>query len=145
MFVYCAHCGMIIKKSKQTVCPICDIEFSDVPAKYLSASGNLFLSNDMRKQFVEEIIITNPQYNESLALQRDEILLEQEKKKKEEVAQKVYEYQSIKPTLRCPVCGSNNLSNISTIGKVAKISLIGIWGAGDLGKKRRCNTCGHKF
>ena len=70
---------------------------------------------------------------------------EKEKKHQEEINKKVQEYKETTPTYRCPVCGSSNLSAISNVGKVVKISLIGVWGAGDLGKQRRCNSCGHKF
>ena len=145
MFVYCAKCGQIEKQSKKLLCSICNTELQNVPARYLSASGTLFLSEQARKQFINEVIETGAEYDKDLALQRDSILQEQAEKHSQEVEQKVQDYHASKPAHRCPVCGSTNLSAISTVGKVVKISLLGVWGAGDLGKQRRCDSCGHKF
>ena len=145
MFVYCAKCGQIEKQSKSILCSICKTELQNVPSKCLSASGNLFLSQQARNQFVIEVIESDPQYDKDLAQQRDAIAQNNAQKHAQEVAQKVQAYNDSKPIHRCPVCGSTNLSAISTVGKVAKISLLGVWGAGDLGKKRRCDSCGHKF
>lgn len=145
MFVYCAKCGQIEKQSKNTVCAICKTELQSVPNKYLSASGNLFLSQQSREQFIKEVIEADIQYDKDLAQQRDAIAQNNAQKHAQEVEQKVKSYNDSKPAHRCPVCGSTNLSAISTVGKVAKISLLGVWGAGDLGKKRYCNSCGHKF
>lgn len=145
MFVYCTKCGQIEKQSKSAFCAICKTELQNVPNKYLSASGNLFLSQQARNQFIKEVIEPDPQYDKDLAQQRDAIAQNNAQKHAQEVAQKVQSYNDSKPIHRCPVCGSTNLSAISTVGKVAKISLLGVWGAGDLGKKRRCDSCGHKF
>lgn len=145
MFVYCAKCGQIEKQSKNTTCTICSTELQNVPGKYLSASGNLFLSPQARQQFITEVIEADALYDKELASQRDVIAQDNAQKHAQEVAKKVQSYQDSKPVHRCPVCGSTNLSAISTVGKVAKISLLGVWGAGDLGKKRRCDSCGHKF
>ena len=145
MFMYCPKCGQIAKQSKVKFCAICETELKNVPNQYLSASGNLFLSQQVRNQFIKEVIEPNPQYDKDLAQQRDAIAQCNAQKHAQEVAQKVQAYNESKPMHRCPVCGSTNLSAISTVGKVAKISLLGVWGAGDLGKKRRCDSCGHKF
>lgn len=145
MFVYCPKCGQIEKQVKDSICPVCDTQLERVPDKYMSASGNLFLSQQARQDFIKEIIEAGENYDPLLATQRDEILQEKAIKHSQEVAEKVQEYKQSKPTWRCPVCGSSSLSAISTVGKVAKISLLGVWGAGDLGKKTRCNSCGHKF
>lgn len=145
MFVYCACCGMIAKTSKDRHCPVCDWELNDVPAKYLSTSGNMFLSQETRLNFTKEVIEASPLYDKALAERREAILLEKSQQHERAVSKKVQEYRDSKPVRRCPVCGSTNLSAISTVGKVAKISLLGVWGAGDLGKRLRCNSCGHKF
>lgn len=145
MFVYCAKCGQIEKQSKNVLCAICKTELQNVPNKYLSASGNLFLSQQARCQFIKEVIEPDPQYDKDLAQQRDAIVQNNAQKHAQEVAQKVQSYNDSKPVHHCPVCGSTKLSAISTVGKVAKISLLGVWGAGDLGKKRRCDSCGHRF
>lgn len=50
-----------------------------------------------------------------------------------------------KPTPKCPICQSTNLSKISTTKKVAKIAMFGIFGMGDNGKTWKCNDCGSKF
>lgn len=145
MFIYCSQCGLIVKKKHKPLCPVCNNELKEVPEKYLSPGKQLFKSQEVRKSFIEEIIKTDELYNRELAENREAILKDKEAKNKKEVEEKVQEYKRSKPTCKCPVCGSTNLSHISNIGKVVKISLIGVWGAGDLGKQRRCNSCGHKF
>lgn len=145
MFVYCPKCGQIEKQSRDLYCGVCHTQLQNVPKQYLTASGNLFISQDARKLFIKEVIQTSGIYDEELALQRDAILQKNAQAHAQEVAKKVQEYQSCKPVHHCPVCGSTNLSAISTVGKIAKVSLLGVWGAGDLGKKTRCDSCGHKF
>lgn len=145
MFVYCPKCGQIEKQSKNTDCVVCNTPLQNVPSQYLSASGNLFVSQQARRDFVKNVIEANENYDPALAQQRDSILQEKEEQHQQEVSEKVQAYKAAKPTWRCPVCGSSNLSAISAVGKVAKVSLLGVWGAGDLGKKTRCNSCGHKF
>ncbi len=145
MFAYCPHCGYIFKRSTEDHCPVCHYEIKDVPTDYLSPNRSFFASQAARNSFIAEVIETSPQYDQMLANRKVEILAEKQEKHQAAVAQKVKDYKNTKPSLRCPVCGSSNLSTISNLGKVVKISLIGVWGAGDLGKKRRCETCGHKF
>lgn len=145
MFVYCPHCGHILKQGRDTNCPVCEWELLEVPAKYLSVNKNFFASPDTRSNFITEVIEASPSYDRELASRKENILLEKKKQQQAIIAQKTEEYKTSRPVLRCPVCGSSNLSTISNLGKVVKISLIGVWGAGDLGKKRRCETCGHKF
>lgn len=50
-----------------------------------------------------------------------------------------------KPTPKCPICQSTNLSQISITKKIAKIAMFGIFGMGDKGKTWKCNDCGSKF
>ena len=146
MFVYCPKCGLIEKSNQeQNPCPVCSEEQRFVPKKYLTVSGNMFISQQERSAFIQDVIVSNPAYDKELASQRDHILQEKALQHSREVAQKVKEYKAQQTTCRCPVCGSTNLSAISTVGKVVKISVLGVWGAGDLGKKRYCNSCGHKF
>lgn len=145
MFSYCPKCGYILKQDTKKNCPVCDDELKQVPDKYLSPSKNLFQSQEARELFIEEVIKTDLSYNNELAEKRKIILKEKEQKHYQEVEEKVQHYKNTKPTCKCPVCGSTNLSAISNVGKFVKISLIGVWGAGDLGKQRRCNSCGHKF
>lgn len=145
MFVFCSKCGLISKKSTFTTCPVCAMTLEIVPDAYLTASKNLFLSQEARTDFIKNVIETNPVFDKKLASSRDVILKENEVRHQKEVNQKVFQYKENRITYKCPVCGSDNLSAISTIGKVAKISLFGVWGAGDLGKKRYCNSCGSKF
>ena len=144
MFVFCPQCGHIFKLNRESSCPVCDHEIVEVPSKYLSANKSFFISQSARQSLIDEIM-ANPLYKETLAANRESLLADKQQQHHESVAQKVLEYKSSAPTLKCPVCGSTNLSAISNLGKVVKISLIGVWGAGDLGKKRRCETCGHKF
>lgn len=144
MFYYCPQCGLI-SSSPAKNCPVCDYSLKTVPVTYLSASGNMFCSSDARNAFIQEVIEAGSEYQPDLAQQRNAILEEKKKSREKVVEELAAEYRETKPTHRCPVCSSQNLTKISNAGKVAKIALIGVWGAGDLGKQWRCNSCGYKF
>ena len=144
MFNYCPQCGLI-SGTAEGKCPVCAFGLENVPADYLSANGNLFKSAEVKKAFVAAVIESGEMYIPELAQQRDSILAEKNKNDQERIEKLVAEYRNTKPVHKCPVCSSHNLSKISNIGKVTKIALIGVWGAGDLGKQWRCNSCGYKF
>lgn len=144
MFGYCPQCGFIANTAAEK-CPVCDFGMESVPAAYLSAGGNLFASPEMRKTFIRTVIEEGAVFQPELAQNRDTILAEKEEKRQQRVQELAAEYRHTRPTHKCPVCSSNNLSKISNLGKAAKIALIGVWGAGDLGKQWRCNSCGYKF
>lgn len=146
MFSYCPQCGWIQKKKdEQTNCPACDYHLNDVPSSFLTKSGNLFLSEDVRKNFIDTVVMQGEQYNDELAAQKESTIAEKEKQHQAQVKSKIQVYQQTKPTHRCPVCTSTNITTISNVGKVVKIAAFGVWGSGDLGKKWRCNSCGYKF
>lgn len=144
MFRFCPQCGWLAKTAEDR-CPVCEHDLEVVPAQYLSAGGNLFVSQDARRRFILEVIESGKAYLPELAAKRDDILAEKKEARTQAVQSLVEEYQATRPTRRCPVCSSENLSRISNAGKVAKVALIGVWGAGDLGKQWRCNSCSHKF
>lgn len=50
-----------------------------------------------------------------------------------------------KPVPKCPICGSTSLTKLTAGKKLAKVSLLGIFGAGDIGKAWKCNSCGCRF
>ena len=145
MFVYCPRCGNLERLGYSGSCPVCNHVRYFVPQEYLSKNGNLFLTQQIRTDFIHNVIEKNPEYDPELAKQRNLILQEKQQNRQLQVAQKVSEYQASRPIPKCPVCGSTSLSAISTVGKIAKIYAFGLYGAGDLGKQRRCNSCGHKF
>lgn len=145
MFCYCPQCGLVQKKKVKQNCPVCDSGMEDVPLKYLSTDRNFFQSQEARTAFVNDVISVGKFYNPELAQNREKILADKESSRNQEVSQKVEQYWETKPIHKCPVCGSTSLTTISNAGKVAKVVLIGVWGAGDLGKKWRCNSCGYKF
>lgn len=144
MFHYCPQCGLISGTASGN-CPACDFKLESVPAVYLSANGNLFASSSARDAFVHEVIETGTAFRLELAENRDALLTAKNEERQKHVQELVSEYQRTRPVHKCPVCSSQNLSRISNAGKVTKIALIGVWGAGDLGKQWRCNSCGYKF
>ena len=144
MFHYCPRCGLITNATEEK-CPACDYTLETVPDTYLSANGNLFASAEARKMFIHDVIETGSTYQPEIAQNRDALLAEKNKQRQAHIQSLVSEYQSNRPVHRCPVCSSQNLSKISNVGKAAKIAMIGVWGAGDLGKQWRCNSCGYKF
>lgn len=145
MFVYCKKCGLIKNiKSQNNACPVCETQLMPVPDMYLTASGIMFTSQSSRTEF-ENLIKASPEYDETIASKRNELLVQKEEVHKLEVEKKVSEYNSSRPQKYCPVCHSTSLTKISNVGKIAKVGVFGILGAGDLGKTWRCNTCGCKF
>lgn len=144
MFHFCPQCGLISSAEKE-ICPACDYALEPVPVNYLSISGNLFSSQEARNTFVREVIESGPNFQPELAQNRDMLLAEKNEVRQQRVQELLDEYKKNRPTHKCPVCSSQNLSKISNAGKIVKIAAIGVWGAGDLGKKWRCNSCGYKF
>lgn len=145
MFVYCKRCGLITKqKHAQELCPACEIPMDNVPSEYLSASGVMFASQESRKEF-EKAIMQNPEFDSEASFERDSIIQQKETERKAEIDEKVSEYNKNRIKFTCPICHSENLSKISNVGKVVKVGVFGILGAGDIGKKYRCNVCGYRF
>ncbi len=145
MFVYCKRCGLISKqKGTQDVCPACEIPMEAVPNQYLSPSGMMFASQALRKEF-EESIKQNDDFDVQANLNRNSVIEEKQIKHKAEIEKKVAEYNQNRVKFTCPICHSENLSKISNVGKFVKVSALGILGAGDIGKKYRCNSCGYRF
>jgi len=145
MFVYCKKCGLITKqKQAQETCPACEISMDVVPSEYLTATGTMFASQESRKAF-EELIKQNEEFDPQASLKRDNIINQKEIERKAEIEEKVAEYNQTRFKFTCPVCHSENLSKISNVGKFVKVSALGILGAGDIGKKYKCNACGYRF
>lgn len=144
MLCYCSQCGYI-SGTQNGQCPACDELLLPVPPKYLTAGGNMFLSQESKEIFVKDVIENGEKFDSTLADKREAILLEKRHCRQAAVQNMVKDYKSSLPIRKCPVCASQNIDKISNVGKVAKIAVIGVWGAGDLGKQWRCNSCGHKF
>ena len=115
-----------------------------VPSKYLTASGMMFASPTAKKEF-EELIKQNKEFNIQSNLERDSIIRQKEFEHKDQIAEKVAEYNRKRIKVFCPICHSELISKISNVGKFVKVSTLGILGAGDIGKKYRCNSCGYRF
>ncbi|MBQ7897289.1 MAG: hypothetical protein IJ323_02585 [Clostridia bacterium] len=145
MFVYCKRCGLIHNtKSKKPICDACEIPMFQVPDEYLTESKFMFESREKRQEF-EELIRGCEEYSEEAFLKRDDIIKAKKLEKDDRVAKKVSEYNESVIQARCPICHSNMLDKISNVGKVVKVGVFGILGAGDIGKKYRCKSCGYKF
>ena len=145
MFVYCKKCGYITKqKQPQHSCPVCEVYMTDVPKEYLNSSKTMFASQVLRNKF-EENIKQSEEFDIHIYSVRDKILSEKEAERKTEIENKVLKYNQARIKLICPICHSENISKISNVGKFVKISAFGVLGAGDIGKKYRCNSCGYRF
>ena len=145
MFVYCKRCGLITKqKQAQETCPACEIAMDVVPSEYLTSSGMMFATQELRKEF-EELIKQSEEFDAQASLERDSIITQKQIERKAEIDEKVAEYNQNRVKFTCPVCHSENISKISNVGKIVKVGALGILGAGDIGKKYRCNSCGYRF
>ena len=145
MFVYCKRCGLITKqKQPKDICPVCEISMYIVPSTYLTASGMMFASQILRNEF-EELIKQNEDFDMQASLERDNIINKKNIEHNAEIEKKLAEYNQNRVKFICPICRSESLSKISNVGKLVKVSALGILGAGDIGKKYRCNSCGYKF
>ena len=145
MFVYCKKCGLITKQTNpEQLCPACDIPMNAVPGKYLTKSGIMFASQELRNDF-EEIIKQGEEFDVQASIERDSIIAQKELERKAEIEEKVEEYNKNRVKFTCPICHSERITKISNVGKFVKVSAFGILGAGDVGKKYRCDSCGYKF
>lgn len=145
MFVYCEKCALITKqKQVQQLCPACELLMKEVPQKYLTSSGNMFASQALKKEFEESVKQTEV-YDSNANLERDEIIDRLESEHKAKVEEKVSAYNQSRVRLTCPNCHSHNISKISNVGKIVKVGAFGILGAGDIGKKYKCDACGYKY
>lgn len=145
MFVYCKKCGLIAKQKKEhDTCPACEIPMEFVPETYLSKSGMMFVSQESRNEF-EELLKQGKEFDSEANLHRDAIIKQKESEHAAEVAKKVEKYNQERIKFTCPVCHSESLSEISNVGKIVKVGVFGILGAGDIGKKYKCNSCGYRF
>ncbi|MEO1815019.1 MAG: hypothetical protein ABGU93_05430 [Acetobacterium sp.] len=151
MFYYCGHCGWItgkkIFKNNDMICEVCSEELKEVPQEYLTASGLLFISQDKRKEFIETVIKTAPEFNPNLFEQHEHILNEKKSNLKEQIEMEISTNRENEKDEKicCPICGSKKLSRISNVKKVAKVYVFGIFGVGDLGRTWKCSHCGAKF
>ena len=145
MFVYCKRCGLITKqKNPDQLCPACMVKMDVVPSEYLTQTGTMFASHALRNEF-EEKIKQGEEFDVNASLERDDIIKRIENERKLKIEEKVEEYNKNRIKYTCPVCHSENISKISNVGKFVKVSAFGVLGAGDIGKKYRCNSCGYKF
>ena len=145
MFMYCKRCGLIKNfKTENTFCPACEIKLDAVPKAYLTNSGLMFISQEVKKQF-EEIIKSSPDFDKEANEMSSSLIAEKEQIHKKEINEKIDDYKSKIPQKTCPVCHSTSLSKISNVGKGMKVVAFGILGAGDIGKTWKCNSCGIKF
>ena len=46
--------------------------------------------------------------------------------------------------LKCPICGSKNVSKISTVNRVASVTMVGI-ASNKIGKQYECKNCKHRW
>lgn len=151
MFYYCGHCGWIIGKKiikdNDRICEVCSEKLREVPVEYLTSSGLLFVSQDKRKEFIETVIKTAPEFDPNLFEQHEHILNEKKSSLKEQIDMEIAANRGDEKNEKicCPICGSRKLSRISNVKKVAKVYAFGIFGVGDLGRTWKCNHCGVKF
>lgn len=145
MFVYCRKCGLIKKQNQDNeLCPACEIPMNFVPSEYLTKSRMMFISQTLRDEF-EASIRQSEDFDVQASLERNSIITQNEAIKKAEIDKKVAEYNQNRVKFTCPICHSENICKISNIGKFVKVSALGILGAGDIGKKYKCNACGYRF
>lgn len=115
-----------------------------VPSEYLTASGMMFVSQTSRKEF-EESIKQSAEFDPQANLERDDIIQQKKIEHEAQIEEKVIEYNQNRVKFSCPICHSENISKISNVGKFVKVSAFGILGAGDIGKKYKCKSCGYRF
>ena len=145
MFVYCPKCGLIQNTKKESeICKACDIHMEIVPKEYLTKSGFMFVSQEKRAEF-ESLIKKGEEYDEVANLEREEIIKSINTAHDAEIAKKVEEYNQNRVKIQCPICKSESVEKISNVGKVVKVGVFGILGAGDIGKKYRCKSCGYRY
>ena len=145
MFVYCKKCGLITQQKREGhICPACEIPMSNVPREYLTQSDMMFASQMLREEFAESIK-QGDEFDIQASRERDKKIKEKNIERETEIQEMVDEYNRNRIKFTCPVCRSENILKISNLGKLIKVSALGILGAGDIGKKYKCNSCGYRF
>lgn len=156
---YCKKCGNISYEDisdKDKLCYCCNSIMTPIPEKYLYKG--LVIADDDRKLLIEELVKPSPEFDQYLFDHRDEILAQKsdEYMAKMEVGRALMEGKKVSRqeilngrlnestrsnAIKCPSCGSTNISKIGVVNRVVSTYFLGL-GSSKVGKTHKCNKCG---
>lgn len=139
MLHYCKKCGRIILDKNQ--CDCCKSQTFPVPEKYWLDGLDFMIDNKTKQALIEELVKTSPEFDQYLFDHRDEILAKQSAELNAKMAngKAILEEQS--RVVKCPSCGSSNVSKIGTLNRMVSTGLFGL-ASSKIGKTHKCNNCG---
>lgn len=148
--MYCKKCGRLIQGNYDNndrfpyYCDCCNSITHKVPIEFLISDSVPIIKSDLKQQFIEEYIISSPEFDQYLFEHRDEILAKQsaEFNAKMEHGKAILEEKSRSP--KCTYCGSTNIKKIGLLNRTISTELWGL-GSKKIGKQFHCNNCGADF
>lgn len=151
MLCYCKKCGRIIlflldKEEKK--CDCCKSEVFQIPNEFLSCEFSI--NKSLKQRFIDEYIKSSPEFDQYLFDHRDEILAKQNAEFSQKMAIGKAISSGAKPEeafkgnfsiVKCPSCGSSNISKVGLASRVVSVGLFGL-ASSKIGKTHKCNNCG---
>lgn len=139
---YCPICGLTVFPHND-ICPRCKNYIT--PIRSMHESGYygekaLQLYDDKkqwRKVLIDEEVSHNPQYNPNTTVHN---AVEEHQRR----IDKIFAPKTDENTLKCPICGSTNVTKISTVNRAVSIGLLGL-ASSKIGKQYECKKCKHKW
>ncbi|MEG1657221.1 MAG: hypothetical protein RR292_07080, partial [Christensenellaceae bacterium] len=161
--VYCPHCGEYTNKYEEfsynnNICTYCGSEYVTLDILSYDFYRDTHYENSRDEYILNKYLLNEPQFDKSLRNERikDEAYsqrISQERtewydnkgKPSQTSSSKPTQQTSSKTTIKCPTCGSTNVSKISGTNKVGSAALFGIFSLGHISKTFKCNNCGYKW
>ncbi len=153
--LYCKKCGRIVdahdkngRDVQSSECACCGSSTYPVPEKYWLDGLNFLITNEQKELLREELVKTSPEFDQYLFDNRERILREKSSgvdisfyKENGEIKARVVGSLANTSTLKCPYCGSTNISKIGTLNRAVSVGLLGL-ASSKIGKTHKCNKCG---
>ena len=148
---YCPKCGTYYcwgrdwtykyeEAIKKTTCMYCKAKILELPndlglTPYFDQKGNQNKVNEIKKKFLNEYIMKQPEFDEAAYRKAYDLDPEPERSP-----------FATAPRLgpQCPACGSTNTSKIGVLGRSTSIFAFGL-ASNKIGKNWKCKNCGHTW
>lgn len=146
--VYCDQCGYITtvsvdKKTNRVLndCICCNKKLILVPQEYLhTTQKDTFDSEEKKKQFIEKVIKTSPNFDQYYHVNREAII-----KRDKDFFRAANEHAKQKENVpKCPTCGSTNIRKIGALERGTSASMFGLFSK-KINKSFECKNCGYTW
>lgn len=156
--MYCKKCGRLVQNI--TKCDCCKSQTYEVPLHFLVSEKCPLIKNDLKNQFIEELVKASPEFDQYLFDHRDEILAQKSREYQNamEVGKALLEGKKVsrqeilsgklnnnRTDVSCPYCHSYNTKKITVGSKAVHTAVFGIFSMSRNSKQFHCNNCGADF